>query len=122
MAYTEKNGLQVEVNWIHDDEDLLIFVHQTGRLSQFTSSVVLYPAVVAEEGDDAAAAHQPDDPFAFNVKKEAQNWGIFVQLKDDFAGEKGARKVEQTFIVHDDLEVAQLLCSRHLYTETVSWS
>ena len=50
MAYTEKNGLQVEVYWIHDDEDLLIFVHQTRRFSQFTSGVVLYPAVVAEEG------------------------------------------------------------------------
>ena len=51
MAHRQNSGLLVEVDGVHDDEDLLVLVGQSGvGLLERRLAVVLDPAVLAEEG------------------------------------------------------------------------
>lgn len=50
VTYSQYSGLEVEINRVHDDEHLLIFVRQTIGLAQSGFTEVLHPAMFAEEG------------------------------------------------------------------------
>lgn len=45
----EYDGFEVQVDGVHDDEDLLVLVHQTRRLPEGRLAVVLDPTVLAQE-------------------------------------------------------------------------
>ena len=49
-AHREDSGLLVEVDGVHDDEDLLVLVRQPARLLQGGLAVVLNPSMLAQEG------------------------------------------------------------------------
>ena len=51
FTHRQNSGLLVEVDGVHDDEDLLVLVGQPGvGLLERRLAVVLDPAVLAEEG------------------------------------------------------------------------
>ena len=51
FTHRKNSGLLIEVNGVHDDEDLLVFVGEPGvGLLERGLAVVLHPAVLAEEG------------------------------------------------------------------------
>ena len=49
-SHREDSGLLVEVDGVHDDEDLLVLVRQPARLLQGGLAVVLNPSMLAQEG------------------------------------------------------------------------
>ena len=54
-SHRQDSGLLVEVDGVHDDEDLLVLVRQPARLLQGGLAVVLNPTMLAQEG-----GRQPD--------------------------------------------------------------
>lgn len=48
-THCQNGWLEIEINRIHDDEDLLIFMGQTPFLSEGSFAKVLHPAMFAQE-------------------------------------------------------------------------
>ena len=49
-SHRQNSGLLVEVDGVHDDEDLLVLVSESTGLLEGSLAVVLHPAVLAQEG------------------------------------------------------------------------
>ena len=50
-TYSQNSRLLIEVDGVHDDEDLLVLVREAGvGLLESGLAIVLHPAVLAEEG------------------------------------------------------------------------
>lgn len=50
VTHCQDGGLQVQVDGVHNDEDLLVLVREAVGLSQRSLAEVLNPAVLAQEG------------------------------------------------------------------------
>ena len=48
-SYCQYRRLQVQVDWVHDNKDLLVLVCQASSLPECRPAEVLHPAVLAEK-------------------------------------------------------------------------
>ena len=48
-TYGQNGWFQIQIDGVHDDEHLLVFVQQAGRFAEGGLTVVLHPAVFTQE-------------------------------------------------------------------------